>query len=320
MFKRLAVVLFVANLACLSFGQPLAPTDFGSIDVGSESDRVDSVHYEPLCCDESLQEQPLSRFKKQALQSISVSSGGLLNMGNGGLSSMYLDASIGSGIPLGSFDNIIGVRPRVRTDWIDAAPGIDIPDELYQFELQFFYRRPIHDRLSLMAIVSPAIRSDLTTSNDAFRIFALGLLNWECVRDRLTVSVGAVYLGRADLPVLPALGLSWSPNRRTKLDLRFPSSKLAYRLAKDGGRSEVWSYLSGGLGGNTWAVTRQSSATDELSLRDIRLALGAEKLLDGGGGWFAETGFAFARRIEYESDDSEVQLDDAFMVQAGWRY
>lgn len=265
-------------------------------------------------------ETELKRYKKQALQSASLSGGTLIDIDGSDLSSSYVDVSIGSGIPLGNFDNIIGVTPRFRVDWIDAAANIDIPEELYQFELQFFYRRPIHDRLSAMAIVSPSIRSDLTTSNDAFRVFALGLLNWECVPEKLVLSGGAVYLGRADLPVLPAIGLTWTPTRVAKLDLRFPQSRFSYRLEKDGGRMEKWMYASLGLGGNTWAVTRSDSTTDELSLRDFRLAVGIEKLLDGGGGWFVEGGYAFNRRIEYESDESEIELSDAVLVHGGWRY
>ena len=270
--------------------------------------------------DQSDLEIELSRFKKQALQSISLSSGYLYDLGGSGLSGSHVDLSIGSGIPLGSLDNIIGVKPRFRVDWINADSSIDIPTELYQFELQFFYRRPIHDRLSAMAIFSPSIRSDLTTSDNAFRVFALGLLNWECIPNRLTLSGGAVYLGRADLPVLPAIGMTWTPNRRVRLDLRFPVTKLSHRIAKNGGRSEKWTYFSAGLGGNTWAVTRASSTTDELSLRDFRLMVGIEKILNGGGGWFAETGYAFDRRIEYERDDNQVKLGNGLIIQAGWRY
>ncbi len=146
-------------------------------------------------CDETLEEVELSRFKRQALQSVSASGGYMGDLGGSGLSSGFLDLSIGSGIPLGSFDNILGVKPRFRVDWVDADASLDIPSTLYQFELQFFYRRPIHDRLSAMMIFSPGVRSDLTTSDDAFRVFALGLLNWECIPDRLTLSGGAVYLG-----------------------------------------------------------------------------------------------------------------------------
>jgi len=265
-------------------------------------------------------EMELSRFKKQALQSVSVSGGGLFEFDHRELNSSFLELGIGTGIPLGSFENILGVTPRFRIDWIDAAASIDAPEQLYEFELQFFYRRPIRDRLSWMAIVSPSIRSDLSTSDKAFRVFALGLLNWECIPDRLTFSAGAVVLGRADLPVLPALGVVWTPNRRIKLDLRFPVTRLSYRVAKHAGESETWGYLSGGLGGNTWAVTRATNQADELSLRDYRLSMGLERLVNGGGGCFAEWGVALGRRLEYERDGTEISLDDAAILRAGWRY
>lgn len=288
--------------------------------------------YDPFCdqqsCDQDLEsdqvlerlEPELSRYKKQALQSFAISAGSLADVGDTNFNNHHVDVSIGSGIPLGSFDNILGVTPRFRLDWIDAGASFDVPDELYQFELQFFYRRPISDRLSLIAIISPSLRSDLTTGEDAMRIFALGLLNWEYIRERLTLSGGAVFLDRADLPVLPAMGLMWTPNRFTRLDLRFPTSKFSRRLAKDGSRSEHWAYLSGGLGGNTWAITRSSGETDEISLRDLRLTLGFEKVVDGGGGWFAESGYALSRRIEFERSEEQIDLDNAAFIQAGWRY
>lgn len=262
----------------------------------------------------------LTRFKRQALQSVSVGGGLLADLHGDELNSSFFEAGIGSGIPLGSFDNIVAVTPRVRIDWIDSRADIDVPKELYLFETQFFYRRPINERLSAMAIFSPSIRSDLSTSDRAFRVFALGLLNWKCIPDRLTLSGGAVYLGRADLPVLPAVGLTWTPHSRTKLDLRFPTSRLSYRLKKNGRKSEKWMYFGIGIGGNTWAVTRADGTTDELSLRDLSLTAGFERLLDGGGGWFVESGFALNRRLEFERLETNTELGDGIMFRAGWRY
>ena len=285
-----------------------------------DSRRAETISFRLAECDDAPTEVELKRFKTQALQSVSLRGGGIFEFDRRELNSSFLDVGVGTGIPLGSFDNILGVTPRFRIDWIDAASDIDVPEELYEFELQFFHRRPLRDRLSLLAIVSPSIRSDWTTSDRAFRVFALGLLNWECVPDRLTLSGGAVVLGRADLPVLPALGVVWTPNRRTKLDLRFPLTRFSYRLAKNGGQSETWAYLSGGIGGNTWAVTRENDRTDELSLRDYRLVLGVERLVDGGGGCFAEFGVALGRRLEYERTDTEISFDDAAIVRGGWRY
>jgi hypothetical protein len=270
--------------------------------------------------DVQVNEPTVSRFKKQAVQKITLSGGWLGATEKNDLSSSFFETSIGLGVPLGSFDEILGVTPSFRADFIDAAPSIDIPAELFETGVTFFYRKPINDRLSAMAIVRPSVRSDFTTSDEAIRIFGLGLLIWDYKPDVLSLSFGAVFLDRADLPLLPAVGLAWTPKPTTKLDLRFPQSKLAWRLAKDGSHSETWSYLSAGIGGNTWAVTRASGQTDELSLRDIRLVFGVDQVTNGGGGWFAEFGYAFNRRIEYESTETEVSLSDGVLLQGGWRY
>jgi hypothetical protein len=265
-------------------------------------------------------EIPVSRFKKQAVQQIAFSAGWLEAISSNDLSSRFIETSVGLGVPLGNFENILGVTPSFRADFIDAAPALDVPAELFETGVNFFYRKPIHDRLSAMAIVRPSIRSDFTTSDNAFRIFGLGLLTWDHTPEVLSLSFGAVYLDRADLPLLPAVGLSWTPNPTTKLDLRFPESKVAWRLDKNGSQHETWSYLTAGIGGNTWGVTRASGQTDELSLRDIRVILGVDHVTDGGGGWFAEVGYAFNRRIEYEATATEVSLSDGVLLQAGWRY
>ena len=291
-----------------------------------------------LMCEVGAEELELERFKRQALQSVSIEFGGVSRLDSEGLRNGYLEMGIGSGLPLGSLDRLLGVTPRVRIDWLGLQDssilpqGYEIASDLYQFELQFFYRQEITKRLSGMAIISPAIRSDLSTDNRALRWFVLALMNWEWIPDRVTLSGGFVMLGRADLPILPALGLLWKPNRRTQLDFRFPMAKAAYRLTKDGGRSETWAYLTGGLGGTTWAVTRLSNATsgqgspspleqtDEFSLRDYRLLLGWERQISGGGGCFIEGGFAFARRLQWETPRVEVEIPSAGLIQAGWRY
>jgi len=104
------------------------------------------------------------------------------------------------------------------------------------------------------------------------------------------------------------------------LDLQFPQSRFAWRLAKDGSASETWMSLSSGIGGNTRAVTRANGETDEVSLGDIRLLSGLEHIVDGGGGWFTDIGYAFNRHYEFQSDQVQIGLSDGVLVQAGWRY
>ena len=152
------------------------------------------------------------------------------------------------------------------------------------------------------------------------RIFGLAMVNWDYRPDRVTLSLGAVFLDRADLPLLPAVGVTWTPDSRNRFELRFPESRWLTRLYKNGCHSETWGYVSAGIGGNTWAVTRASGASDELSLRDFRLMVGVDRVVDGGGGWFVECGGAFGRRLEYEATGQEVSLGSSIVLQGGWRF
>ncbi len=138
-------------------------------------------------------EQPIRRFKKQAIQSVSVSGGWLGAVRGNDLSSSFFETSIWIGVPIGLIGrkftgsdqqafsrrteqvsngapNILGITPSFRVDLIDAAPGIDVPAELFETGINFFYRKPISDRWSAMAIVRPSVRSDFTTSDEAFRM------------------------------------------------------------------------------------------------------------------------------------------------------
>lgn len=267
-----------------------------------------------------LREQPIRRFRKQAIQKVTVSGGWLASTDGNDLNTSHVSVSTGLGVPLGSFENILGVTPSFRVDRLDAAAGIDVPTELYEAGIQFFARKPLKDRLTAMMIVRPSVRSDFTTGDNAFRVFGMALLNWEKVPDQLVLSGGVVSLGRADIPVLPAVGLTWTPNVRTKLGLRFPESRWSWRVQRTGNENETWAHISAGIGGNTWAVTRRSGRTDELSIRDVRLQCGLEHIVDGGSGWFFNGGWAFARKLEYEQTATQVSLNDGVFLQGGFNY
>lgn len=269
---------------------------------------------------EPTEEIPLDRFKKGVIQKATVSSGWLGTFRSTGLSSSYVEVSVESAIPLGSMDTILGITPNLRTDYIHAGSSIDTPNELHQVGVSFFLRRKISDRWSALGIVTPSIRSDFTTSENALRFFGLGLLTWKAVPDRVELSFGPLFLGRADLPVLPAVGLRYTPDTCTVYDIRFPESRFSWRVAKDGCQSESWVYLSGGFGGNTWAVTRADGSHDELSLSYLRLLVGAEKVFDGGSRMFIESGWAFNRSLEYQADQYERSFANAVLFQAGINY
>ncbi|MCG8651898.1 MAG: hypothetical protein MI861_18810, partial [Pirellulales bacterium] len=104
------------------------------------------------------------------------------------------------------------------------------------------------------------------------------------------------------------------------VDAMLPRPRIAQRLWKQGGQAEGWAYLGGTLGGNTWAVSRDSGQSDELTLRDFRVFAGYEVIRKGNRGWYFEGGYAFDRSLEYENPALDLSLDDAFFLQADWRF
>ncbi|TWT91601.1 hypothetical protein Pla100_49920 [Neorhodopirellula pilleata] len=233
------------------------------------------------------------------------------------------EARLAFGVPLGSLENILVVRPFFRADHLNGPTVVDVPATLYSTGATLFQRKQWNERVSTILIATPSVRSDFTTSDNAFRLFGLGLVNWQC-RDDLSIGLGAVYLDRADLGVLPAAGLTWTPAPWWKIDLMMPRPQINRRVWKDGGFAEAWAYAGATLGGNTWAVTRQSGPTtgqsDELTVSGIRLFAGYEVIQTGNRGWKFEAGYVFNRSIEYENDATDVDLDDALFVEAAWRF
>ena len=159
-------------------------------------------------------ELPVPRFKKQALQRAGLTAGWLGATRNRDLSTTFLDASVRVGMPLGSLDNLLGITPNFRVDWIDAASAIDVPDQLYDTGIEFFHMRKWNERWKFLGIVRPSIRSDFSTSQDAVRVFGLAVAIWDYIPQRLAVTMGAVYLGRSGSPALRLPGSSGRPISR----------------------------------------------------------------------------------------------------------
>jgi hypothetical protein len=276
---------------------------------------------------DSMAEIPIQRFRKSFYQGAEVLGGHLFDLGNqlGGIDMTFEEARVSFGVPLGSLENILGMRPYFRATHLDGPSAsidgndFDVPETLYETGITFLNQKTWTEKVSTTVIVSPAVRSDLTTGEGALRIFGLGLVNYQC-SDAWKVSFGAVYLDREDVSLLPAVGFTWMPSPDLKFDGMIPRPRLAKRLWKEGGDAEGWVYLGAGFGGNSWAVSRDSGQKDQLTIRDYRLMAGYEVIRAGNRGTFVEAGYAFGRSLEYVSDDLERDLDDGVFLQASWRF
>lgn len=140
-----------------------------------------------------------------------------------------------------------------------------------------------------------------------------------------TLKVGAIYLDRNKVKLLPAGGILWQPNPETRFDLFFPEPKLAHYLATVG-TMDTWWYVGGYYGGGAWTVKRASGAKESIDINDIRLLLGLEwgrndQMRDGRRVGFLEVGYVFQRELLYkQSPGDNLDLQDSVMVRAGFGY
>lgn len=232
------------------------------------------------------------------------------------------------------------INPRFGILWSEgptspaptvASAGPDTPGQLFDVSVEARWFQPLSEQWVMEVAVAPGFYSDgENTSSDSVRVVgrALAFYKWsEAVR----IGVGAVYLDRDDVNVLPAAGLMIYPNYDTKLELVFPRPKLAYRILRGDG-FDRWAYVAGEFGGGQWAIERNLSVpgagpppivtrgNDVLSYRDYRVLFGLEEKSTDGFGWIVEGGFLFGREFEYESGQGTQSVDASAIVRIGLQY
>lgn len=140
-----------------------------------------------------------------------------------------------------------------------------------------------------------------------------------------TFKIGAYWLDRNRIKLLPAVGILWVPNPDTRFDIFFPEPKLSHYVTTLGDK-DVWWYVTGYYGGGAWTIERADGSSDEIDINDIRVALGVEwgknnLLRQGQRIAFAEAGYVFRRELIYRiRPQDNLDLQESFMVRAGFIY
>ncbi len=211
------------------------------------------------------------------------------------------------------------------TDLLSPAE-LDLPPALYEFTLGASWMRRIDERWMLRFMLSTALATDLqNTSGDAWQLRGgvFALYDW---RPDLQLLVGAFASGRADLPVLPGLGVLWTPTPSWHVNLMMPRPRISY-LMLDRGDRQHWVFLGAGLSGGTWAF-ESDGLDDVITYREWRAGLGWEfgppKTLSpamGGGLQFeTELGYVFGRTFEFDVRRGEIDVSDTLLVRTGVRF
>jgi hypothetical protein len=164
------------------------------------------------------------------------------------------------------------------------------------------------------------VYTDFKTLNDhSLRIQGLGLGVFR-LTPTLTAKVGAMYLDRNKIKILPAGGLLWTPTPQVRFDIFFPQPKLSAYLTTVG-RYELWGYIAGEYGGGAWTIQRADGTSDRVDINDIRVSAGIEWTGPRGLNGFVEGGFVFKRQVIYVVTPSDsFDPGDTYMVRAGISY
>lgn len=198
------------------------------------------------------------------------------------------------------------VTPRVGLHFLDGPPTTDLPARLYDFTLDTTVYLPLNERWTVQMSAAPSLFTDAQAYKNSFRMVGRGLIFYRWSPE-LQLAGGFVYLGRKDIVALPAAGFVYTPNDDVKYDIMFPKPRAAYRYHHDLDR-ERWVYVSGELGGGSWAVQRVSGSDDVATYRDFQVLVGIEHKEPKTLNWQLEGGYVFSRELQFLSKQGDTNL------------
>ncbi len=161
-----------------------------------------------------------------------------------------------------------------------------------------------------------------TFVTDSWRFYGTGVFV-AALTPTMTLKGGINYLDRYSIKMLPAFGVLWTPNPKTRFDIFFPKPKLAQYLTTMG-NTDVWWYLMGEYGGGSWTIERGIPGDKRVDINDIRVGGGVEWTGHRGARGFIELAYVFDREIVFATPSplyappiNERQLKDTLMLRAG---
>lgn len=238
------------------------------------------------------------------------------------------------GLPFPTKDAPLVITPGIATHWLDGPSSLDIPAQLHDVYTEFRWLPRIGERFRADVAVQPGYYSDWDgSSTRAVRLqgHVSGIYDWT---PKFQIVLGAAYLDRPDIEVLPIAGFIWKPSVDAEYRVVFPAPKIAWCIEREPavtpfqsieGRDlprrpipfERWFYLAGELGGGTWAIRHRDGSSDLMSYSDWRVFLGLDDRCIRVFSTFIEAGYVFHRTIRLSSTDVDTQVGNTAMVRAG---
>lgn len=240
-------------------------------------------------------------------------------MNNVGINGMF---TIPNGNPLSPFL----ITPGIATHFLsgpkdeDAWPG-STPADMPATTIDAYLEAGWNPRISASGFASAELSARIGVysdykkiTTDAVRIMGTGMFVLR-ISPEFWVKAGVQYLDRNRIKLLPVGGLIWVPggldNPRMRLEIFFPTPKIAIRLPDDG-ETRWWLYLRGEYYGNNWQIKRinpnpaVNGMADTVDYNDIRVALGLQADTATITSFIFEVGLTFNRELVYRSGQPSV--------------
>jgi hypothetical protein len=216
------------------------------------------------------------------------------------------------------------VTPGFAVDFLDGpSPPLiqDLPSRLYAGYLDFGMNPQFTPGFSAELNARVGVYSDFQTlTSDSIRTMgaALGAVR---INEATAIKLGVVYIDRADIKLLPAVGIVWTPHDRMRWNLVFPSPKLSNYWTTYG-NTDVWFNLGAEYGGGSWTMERPeepgAGSSEQIDINDIRVFAGFEWTNGNRYYGFFEAGYVFNRELVFVAIPEETtSLENTFMLRGG---
>jgi len=220
------------------------------------------------------------------------------------------------------------ITPGFAFNWFDgpltapvAAPGDppnpDLPARVYDAYLDAAWHPRLTDWLHADLGLRTGVWTDFNEVNsESLRILGRGL-GVLAFSPQFDILIGAWYLDRNRIKVLPAGGVHWRPNGLWDFYLVFPNPKIRRRSINIGS-SQWWIYFAGEYGGGRWTIERANGVADDIDYNDVRIIYGLEWETQTQARGHIEIAYVLDREIIYtDTATRSLELDDTVMVRAG---
>ncbi len=203
---------------------------------------------------------------------------------------------------------------------ITQAPFFaDLPANTYDAYLDGAWYPQITNWFSAQVGVRVGVYTDFNTINsNSIRYMGRGL-GVVRLTPTLQVAVGAVYIDRVLIKLLPAGGLIWVPNPDARYELVFPNPRGSRRWTTLG-NTDIWVYATGEYGGGSWTAQRAGGVNEQFDYNDLRASVGIESFGLRGFHAFFEAGYVWDRKIIYRFNPPDFPASDTVMLRAGATY